>query len=210
MRPLGSPSDEVVARAIHGDPEALTILLEEFGPLVRKDIATRVPAKWRSVLSEDDVMQQTYADAFRGITAFVPLGDGAFKAWLASIAECNLRDARRMLEAEKRGGSRKRIGQVPSDESYVHLLDVISHSGTSPSRQVARGELRETLDRVLETLPEAYQRVIRAYDLEGLPVEDVAKAMGRSPGAIYMLRARAHDRLRAALGDEAKFFTDSP
>jgi DNA-directed RNA polymerase specialized sigma24 family protein len=38
------------------------------------------------------------------------------------------------------------------------------------------------------------------FDLEGRPVQQIASALQRSEGAVYMLRARAHDRLREILG----------
>jgi len=84
-------ANELEERAIQGDEEALTELLERTGPVIRRDVAERIPARWRSVLSEDDVMQQTYADAFRGITRFVPLGQrffwaGCFSHWPSRVA----------------------------------------------------------------------------------------------------------------------------
>ena len=155
-------------------------------------------------------MQQTYADAFQGIPRFAPLGDGAFRAWLASLAQCNLRDAVKMLEAERRGGARRRIGSVAADDSHLNLLDVLSSSGTSPTGHVNRGEVLQAVQRAVKTLPDTYQTVVRMYDLEGHNASDVAQTLGRSPGAVYMLRARALDRLRATLGHEGNFFTDSP
>ena len=50
--------------------------------------------------------------------------------------------------------------------------------------------------------------MIRLYDLEGRPIAEVAAEMGRSSGAVHMLRARAHDRLRELLGPESAFFTN--
>ncbi len=47
------------------------------------------------------------------------------------------------------------------------------------------------------------------YDLEGRSVEDVAGALGRTPGAAYMLRARAHRWLREILGRSSDFFGNS-
>jgi DNA-directed RNA polymerase specialized sigma24 family protein len=41
-------------------------------------------------------------------------------------------------------------------------------------------------------------------------VEEVAKGLGRSKGAVHMLRARAYDRLKELLGSTSLFFSDSP
>lgn len=63
------------------------------------------------------------------------------------------------------------------------------------------------LERMLSRLPADYERVIRMYDLEGRGIEEVASELGRSSGAIYMLRARAHERLAGLLGSESRFFS---
>lgn len=202
--------EQFIERAIQGDEDALTVLLEDLGPMVRSRVATRIPARWQSLLSEDDVMQQTYADAFRSISRFVPLGDGAFRAWLSSLAEYNLRDAVKMLETEKRGGNRKKVSAVESNASYMNFFDVLSSSGTSPSRKVSRAEAATRVKTLVDALPGIYRTAVQMYDLEGCPIAEVAVALDRSPGAVHMLRARAHDRLRTAMGNEGDFFTDSP
>ena len=51
--------------------------------------------------------------------------------------------------------------------------------------------------------------VVRLYDIEGRSGPEVATTMGRSRGAVVMLRARAHDRLAELLGSGSKFFSDS-
>jgi len=49
--------------------------------------------------------------------------------------------------------------------------------------------------------------VVRLYDLEELPAAEIAQRMGRSAGAIHMLKARAHDRLVDILGSSSSFFS---
>ena len=41
------------------------------------------------------------------------------------------------------------------------------------------------------------------YDLEGKSIQEVAEEMGRTQGAIWMLRSRALRHLGKHLGDEA-------
>ncbi len=199
---------DLEVRAIQGDASALAELLEQVGPVVRAELNGRVPDQWRSVLSEDDVMQQAYADALRGIGRYTPLGSGAFRAWLSSLARCNLTDAVRMLGREKRGGSRRRVHHVRGEDSMVELIGLLSGSTTSPSGYATREEIVDAVTDALTHLPEAYRDVVNLYDLRGLPADEVGRLMGRSRGAIYMLRARSHDRLRERLGVAGAFFTD--
>ena len=80
----------------------------------------------------------------------------------------------------------------------------------TPSRIAARGEARKILDSALVMLPPDYGTVIHLYDLEGRTASEVAERMGRSEGAVYMVRTRAHERLRAILGSSSRFFSESP
>lgn len=207
---------ELLRRACGGDDEALAALLRAAAPAVRRALAGRVPAHLRSLLSEEDVLQQTFADAFLEIDGFVPVGEGAFSAWLARMARNNLLDAVRALEAEKRGGGRRAVRAVGSDgpgddgRSAELLLDtLLASSVTSPSRGAARGEAREILDAALRRLPAEHERVVRLLDLDGRGVREVAGLLDRSPGAVHLLRHRALRRLQGLLGASERFFGDS-
>lgn len=200
-------SDDRLKRAMGGDREALTGLLEQYASGVRQRIANGIPKHLRSVLSEDDVMQQTYTDAFCDIGRFSPQGDDAFARWLATLAGRNLLDAVRMLEAEKRGGKRQQVVGPVSDESLVALYEVLAVTTSTPSRYAARGEAKSAMANAIRQLPDIHRRVIEMYDLEGRSVEEVATALERSPGAVFMLRARAHRRLAEFMGPSSNFLS---
>lgn len=202
------PQDPRIAAAIAGDTEALSALLREHGPRLREQLS--IDSKWRSVLDVDDVMQVTYMEAFLNIEKLGPGGLGAFYSWLRRIAENNLRDAIRALEAQRRPPPGVSLPQPAGSDSVVALYEVLGATTTTPSRDAARREMATALDAALARMPEDYAAVIRAYDLEGQPIATVAAKLGRSPAAVYMLRARAHDRLREVLGAETQFFSHSP
>lgn len=206
---MAASSIALVQRAAHGYRAALTELLERHGPAVRVRFQSQIPKRWQSVLSLDDLMQETYTDAFLDFGEFAPQDDNSFEHWLEAIAKHNLSDALRMLEAEKRGGDRKRIEMSKTDESFVALYDLLSHSGTTPSRAAAKGEVRTALKQAVEQLPTDYRRVVQLYDLEGAMIGEVSKALDRRPGAVFMLRARAHRALSKLLGSSSNFFSDS-
>ena len=202
-----SSEDEQMRSAIRGDREALTALLEENAANVRQSLAGQMPKRWQSLLSIDDVVQQTYTDAFLGISRFVARGEGAFAAWLRKLAKRNLLDAVKMLEAEKRGGARRKIEAMVGDESFVALYDLVSAAITTPSGRAAKDEAKTALEQAIEHLPDTYRKLVRMYDIEGRPVQEVAEALDRSPGAVYMLRARAHRQLQELLGTASKYLS---
>lgn len=200
-------SPELIRRAVAGDDNALAALLEHHGPIVERNL--RIGREWRSVLEPADVMQVTYLEAFQQIARFDPDRSEPFEAWLRSIAENNLRDAIRGLQRQKRPQPANRIHPVAKCDASNALLAMLGVATTTPSSLAASKERETRLHALLDALPDDYGRVIHLYDLEGLPIAEVANRLQRSPGAVHMLRARAHDKLRETLGTESSWFTSS-
>lgn len=204
---MSIPDAELVAKGKRGDEEAIAALLERHGPTVRTRLAGKIGQHFRSSVDEDDVMQVTYLEAFVRFASFHDRGDGAFLAWLTHIAENNLRDAIRGLERAKRPDPRKRVQTQNRDESYAGLVEILGVTYTTPSMNAAKGEMVSELDRALARIPADYAKVVRMYDLDGRSIDEVCRELGKSSGAVYMLRARAHERLADVLGSESRFFS---
>ncbi len=201
--------DALLVKAIAGDTEALLSLLEALGPKVRNRIEGRIGPHLRSSLDADDVMQVTYVEAVMRVSRFKSGGASGFLAWLARLAENNLIDAIRSLEAARRPDPSRRVTAGPRSghESMVALVDMLSGTMTTASRHAARGEAVAHLDAALKSMPPDYEKVVRMYDLDGMPIAEICETLGRSEGAVFMLRSRAHDRLREAMGPEGNYFS---
>jgi RNA polymerase sigma-70 factor (ECF subfamily) len=216
-----SDEPQLIARAAGGDDDALGVLLERYAPGIGAEISGRIPNQWRGMLSADDVLQETFLDAFLDFARFMPVAPSAsparsiagtgLNAWLSSIARCNLVDALRMLEADKRGGDRRRIADAAppggADDSLVDLLDMLSGTITAPSARARRTESAESLRRAVAELSEPHRTVVQLYDLQARPAPEVAAAIGRREGAMFMLRARAHRQLAERLGAPAEYLS---
>ncbi|MGI9013734.1 MAG: RNA polymerase sigma factor [Phycisphaerales bacterium] len=203
---MSSICDEHVRQAVRGDDAILADLLEQAGPVVRAAIAPSIPSRHASVLDVDDVMQVTYIEAFLHVQTLRHETGGGFVAWLRQIAVNNVRDAARMLDAACR--TPRRVTQQRSGaESADVLIDQLGITMTTPSRQLARTEMRQMLETALAELPTDYEEVIRLYDFEMKSAAEVAAIMQRSEGAIHMLRVRALDRLRRLLPSVSRVFS---
>ncbi len=205
------PNDDttMLERAVEGDAGALRTLLERYGGEVRARIAGGIDSRWRPVLDTDDVMQITYLEAFLHIDRLTARDSKTFLAWLTRIAENAIRDAVRGLSSQKRPSPNKRIIAPNGTSTYDNLLENLGVTTTTPSREAIIRDNSATLDAAMQRLPTDYQLVVRLYDLEGRSISEVAAAMSRSEGAVHMLRARAHDRLRNELGSAGQFFSRS-
>jgi len=206
---VGSSECNLLGEAAQGRDEALERLLEEHTPMLRRRLAGKIPRRWQAVLSVDDLVQQTYIDAFLNIEGFSGQDSGTFAAWLHTIARRNLVSTLRMLDADKRGGDRCQIAGPGDDDSFIALYELIGASQTTPSRCAARDEARTALEHALEQLPVEYGQAVRMYDLEGCSIDEVAAELHRSQGAVHMVRARAHRRLRELLGTASRYFSNA-
>lgn len=196
---------DLLNAAVAGDADALTALLHRHGPEVRRRLY--IAAVWRAALDAADVMQVTYLEAFLRIEQLQARTTDGFVAWLTRLAQNNLQDAIKELERQKRPDPGQRLQCAQRGDCGSSLLDALNATTHTPSRSAARHESQQALETALTQLPPAYAQVVRLHDLEGRAVAEVATSMGRSPGAVYMLRARALERLQELLGSESRFFS---
>lgn len=197
-------TDEHVVLASRGDAEALGALLERYAGRIK--LRLTIDSVWQSFLDVEDVMQVTYLESFLRMRELRARNLEQFEAWLARVAENNLRDALRELRRAKRPDPHRRVTRGPDDESHSRLLETIAATSHTASKSAAGRESRALVLAAVRQLPESYRKVVEFFDLEEQSPAEVAQALGRSTGAVFMLRARAHDRLRDLLGSSSRYY----
>ncbi|MBS0265735.1 MAG: RNA polymerase sigma factor [Planctomycetes bacterium] len=186
---------DLLTQARAGSNDAMAALLQEIGPRVRSRIRPLIGTQFRSLIDEDDVMQEAYSEAFLQIGSFA--SENSFENWLYRIAKNNLLDAIRGLQAVRRSGVNGRaIHNNHSDAAGHDFLALLADSATPPSGHAVRNEMRIAVTEAINQLPDVYRRVVELYDMEGTPAAEVARILQCSEGAVYMRRARAHRHLR--------------
>ena len=193
----GPEDARLVGLAIGGDVDALEALLSAHGPRVEGRLS--IQPRLQRLIDSSDVMQVSYLEAFLRIRSLRGSTTREFEAWLERIAQHNLTDAIRALGRDKRPEARARVTRGSAENTAITFLDRIARETRSVTRVASEAESAELLRESLGQLPESYRAVIEACDLEERSVADVAEEWERSTGAIHMLRARAHDRLRDIL-----------
>ncbi|MCH7812432.1 MAG: sigma-70 family RNA polymerase sigma factor [Planctomycetes bacterium] len=208
MDPADSESS-LVAQAVGGDMVALERLLLSYASRLQARLAKKLPLSLRSVVAADDVLQDAFVEAFRGIGSFQPAGRFAFYRWLSTIAEHRLQDAIKAHRAAKRGGGRAKLeaARNPWCDSLDDLLELLGGSKSTPSRSAARHEAAIAVQVGLASLKEDYRQVIELRHLQGLPVAETAQLMGRTPDAVRNLCRRGLEELHAVLGRSSDYLT---
>ena len=168
---LGEEFDSVLARAQVGDEAAFAVLWRDLNPaLVRYLSMGGEPA--------DDVASETWATVVKGLRRF--RGDEvAWRAWVFTVAR------RRAVDAGRR---RARAARVESSWQEWPV-----ESASDPADAVSERLDTEAALRLVAQLSPLQAEVVALRVLTGLPVEEVARVLGRSPGAV---RVAAHRGLR--------------
>src|SRR5262249_9537311 len=125
-------STQLIERAVRGDANALSELLEREGPPIAAQL--HIARQWQSMIDPLDVMQVTYLEAFEQISRFDMNRAASFSAWLRQIAENNLRDAIRGLERQKQPQPSRRLHPDTLADSCVALYELLGATLSTPSR----------------------------------------------------------------------------
>ena len=184
VRP-GQGFDELLLAARLGRAWALRVLFDRYAGRVF------AYARARGAEDPDDVTSEVFAAAFTSLERF----DGdevAFRSWLFTIAH------RRLVDAHRR-----RARRVPTTP-----LQVVHEPQPARSAEAAALEADEVrrVRQVLDRLAPDQRDVLLLRVLGDLTVEQVARRLGKSPGAVKQLQRRglaAAARVLAEEGDAA-------
>ncbi|HUW82702.1 MAG TPA: sigma-70 family RNA polymerase sigma factor [Phycisphaerae bacterium] len=207
---MGTAVEKLLKQAQAGDRVALGRLLVAYDQRLRRYLSQRISANFRATVSVDDLLQDTYTEAYSHIDRFDYRGANSFYHWLAKIADHKLLDAVKSQRAAKRmpAGGVRRIGEDRS-ESLLGLVRLIDSKGKTPSKVVARREAVREMQVALASLPEDCRRAVWLRHIEGRPAREVAGLLGRTEHAVHQLCYRGLLRLREAMGTRGKFLSDS-
>lgn len=191
--------------------DQLELLLLARALRMRLYVATKVPPRLRPLISIEDVLQEVWIAAFRGIGSFRPGGRDAFDNWLLAITNNKLLDGIKAALATKRGGAAAATGNLDQRrrESLTGLVARMVSREKTPSSNISVREAVDAVQIALSRLPDESRRAIWMHHIEGRSVSEVAVSMNRSESAVAGLIFRGKRRLRRHLGRAARFFSDS-
>ena len=197
--------EQWVAEACGGDRLALAKLLAVYHPQLQARAMSRMDPALRGRGSPDDVLQDVYVDVTRQIDGFQNRGPGSFLAWVCAILDHKLIDTLRAAHYQVRDVHREVAGVASAGGSYWDLLNAVVMESGTPSRAARQDEALAALHASLSTLSEAHRQVLEWRFLEGLPVGEVARRLGKSEGAVVALTKRALEALRLAMDGRGEF-----
>jgi RNA polymerase sigma factor (sigma-70 family) len=173
-------------------------------------VARKIPPCFKSVVSVDDILQEVWIAAFRGLPSFRANRPDAFDRWVTTLVERKVVDACRAARALKRGGDRRAVQNNRSLlSSFVDVFDRVTSGGQTPSRDASAKEAALMVRIALGSLPDDRRRAIWMRHIEGRPLAEIAEEMQKTNAAVHSLLFNGLRQLRRRLGRAAKFFSDA-
>jgi RNA polymerase sigma-70 factor (ECF subfamily) len=196
--PKPSSSEQLLAEARAGQAESLGALLERYRDYLQLLAQAQLGDRLRARANPSDLVQETFLQASRHFGQFRGTSEEEWRGWLRRILRRRLlRLVRKHLAARKRAAGRE-VAFAPEGSTAAppggQGALVSPHS--SPSAQAGRREVAALVADRLARLPAPYRDVLVLRHLQGLGFPEVARRMGRSPGAVRILWLRALERLR--------------
>ena len=170
-----SPTDAALITAWQGgDEQAATELVRRHArALARFLVGAGAPEA-----ELDDIVQETFIRAFRAVGTF--RGQCQFRTWLLTIGGNVVKDAQRRAKRER----------------VVALPDGLRASDGDPLEQTEAAEVEGRLAAGLGRLPRLQREVFLLRAQQGLEYEEIAAALGTTPGAARVHYHHAVRRLK--------------
>lgn len=174
---------ELVKRVQQGDKKAFDVLVHKY-----QQKLVNLISRFVSDHAEcHDVAQEAFIKAYRAIGNF--RGDSQFYTWLYRIAANT---------AKNHLASRSRKSPAYS----VDVEDAEHYSGesglkdyTNPENLLLTDEIKQTVFRAIEALPDDLKSAITLREIEGLSYEEIAEVMDCPIGTVRSRIFRARDAI---------------
>ena len=176
-------STALLRRAREGERDALDALYQRVGGRLLAFIRLRLGRTLRAHLESRDILQATLLRSFEHLQQFEQSDGASLMAWLARIAENEIRDRADFQNRQRRDA---RL-EVPLETAHAGVAAGMRSALT----QVILDERAARLEEALEALDPYYREVIILRSFEDLSFREVGARLGKSEDASRMLFARA-------------------
>ncbi len=196
-RSEAGPSDlEAVTRAAKGDHDAFRVLVERYQERAF-GLALRV---MRDEEQARDVVQDAFLKAYRSLDRFE--GRSSFYTWFYRVVMNLCIDAKRrqppgrLVEWDEAHALEAPVG------TGLDAVDSARQRASGPAGDLERAELRETIRRAIEELPDDARRTLLLREVDGLSYSEISQVIGIPKGTVMSRLHHARRRVRVVLEEK--------
>jgi RNA polymerase sigma-70 factor (ECF subfamily) len=195
----GQGFDEVQVEAMlrsiaAGDCAARERLFAQYRPrlaeIVRARLGRRGP---RAVADASDIVQKALAVATKRLDDFIARRPMPVFRWLYALTRDQLGKAHKKQLVP--------VSIALADRSANCIANILADSGTTPSGNATRNELRRVVHEAVKQLKSEHREILIMRYNEGLKLTEIAAILGIGESAARMRHLRAIEEMKGLLGD---------
>src|SRR5687767_6103783 len=183
---------DLLARAKQGSDAALGLLYERCAGRLLAFIRLRLGRDLRTRLESRDILQASLLKSLEHLDDLKGTETRSLMAWLARIAEHEIRDRADFYQRERRDAAR----EMPLEDDAP--IKALTRSALS---RVILDEEAQRLENALESLSPPHREVVLLRKFEELSFGEIGARLGKSEDAARMLLARAMTALTLKLSE---------
>jgi len=189
MRTRETNEAGLIARIVAGEKELFHELIRPYERMVYRMLFSIV----KNETEAEDGAQEAVISAYRHLASF--RGEAKFSTWLTTIA---INEGRKRLRKAK-GAAEESIEEQAEGHEGDFTPAPLTDWREIPLEALERKELREGLRTAVAELPDIYRQVFILRDLEEMNIEETARALGITTGAVKVRLHRARIMLQKRL-----------
>ncbi len=178
----------LVERVQAGDKQAFGLLVTKY----QRKLARLVSRMVRDPAEVEDIVQDSFIRAYRALPGF--RNDSAFYTWLYRIG---VNTAKNWLVTH--GRRAQLTSTTDDDERENHDEPELLRNHETPERLLMTKQIGQTVNSVVESLPEDLRTAITLREIEGLTYEEIAEVMDCPIGTVRSRIFRARDAIALKL-----------
>ena len=191
------------------DPDTLACLLMGRSAMLRSHVSAMLPADIRGAISADDILQDAWIAAFRGMAGVKGADPETMNAWLKTIANNKVLDLIKAAHRIKRGGELQKVAGPAEPSAIGKLVSRVQSPRLSPSFEASVQESADAVRIALGSLGDRNREAITLRFLRGRSLDEVAREMNTTRDAVRGLISRGLRDMRKRLGHARAFFSDA-
>ncbi len=184
---------EIIALAKKGDHKAQSILVNRYSGRVY-NLALRI---LHNKEEAEDVLQDTFLTVINKLDMFD--GRSSLFTWIYRIATNSA-----LMTLRKKKIRRNNIKSNDFDPEQQEIENLVDWS-QDPTMSLDNDEIRELIDKAMNTLKEKYRTVFILRDIEGLSTRETSKVLNITEENVKIRLLRARQSLRGYL---SKYFDE--
>ena len=190
----GLREQEWINAARAGDQDAFAELIQ----LYEKRVLALTQRMCKNPEDAAEAAQEAFFAAWQGLKRF--RGESSFSTWLYRLA------SNACVDLLRREGRRQAAASLDDEDLNLDM----PASLPSPQEEAERRELREQIEKGLQTLPPEYRAVLVLREIHQLHYEEIAEALGVDVGTVKSRISRGRKRLRGFLLESGNFSPAPP